>query len=79
MSRTLVELPVLTADQLESGLARAIEEAGCCVVSDAVDPATMDAIAAELAAFRSQASIGASDFEGHRVRPRSSRSPCTQR
>lgn len=68
MDRTLVDLPVLTVDQLESDLAQAIADAGCCVVTNAVDPATMDAIAAELAVFQSQASIGASDFEGHRTR-----------
>lgn len=68
MDRTLVELPVLTVDQLEAELAQAIDEAGCCVVADAVEPATMDAVAAELAVFQERASIGASDFEGHRTR-----------
>lgn len=68
MEHTLVDLPVLSLDELESGLAQAIDVAGCCVVRDAVDPAIMDAIGLELAAFQSQSSIGASDFEGHRTR-----------
>lgn len=68
MDRTLVDLPVLTIDELESGLGPAIDEAGCCVIRDAAEPAVMDAIAAELGAFQAQASIGASDFEGHRTR-----------
>ncbi len=68
MARTLVDLPALTVAELDGGLAGAIERAGCCVVSDAVDPETMDAIANELAAFQSHASVGASDFEGHSTR-----------
>jgi len=68
MDRTLDDLPILTVDEVDSGLARAIDEAGCCVIADAVEPATMDAIASDLAAFQAQASIGASDFEGHRTR-----------
>lgn len=68
MNRSLVDLPVLGVDELASGLTAAIDEAGCCVVQDAADPAVMDAIAAELAEFQGHASIGASDFEGHRTR-----------
>lgn len=68
MKRSLVDLPVLTFDEVEAGLADAFDEAGCCVVTGAADASTMDAIAAELAAFQGQASVGASDFEGHRTR-----------
>lgn len=68
MERTLVDLPVLTVAELDASLANALDGAGCCVVSDAADPATMDAIASELRAFQDRASIGASDFEGHQTR-----------
>ncbi len=66
--RTLVDLPVLSPDALGDDLADALETAGCCVVRDAASPATMNAIADELAVFRERASIGASDFEGHKTR-----------
>lgn len=54
--------------ELDSSLEEAFTVAGCCVVRDAVDAATMDAVATELGEFQARASIGASDFEGHRTR-----------
>ena len=53
---------------IASHVSAALDEAGCCVVDGAASPDTMDAIAGELASFASGASIGASDFEGHRTR-----------
>lgn len=53
---------------IASHVSAALDEAGCCVVDGAASPDTMDAIAGELAAFASGASIGASDFEGHHTR-----------
>jgi len=64
----LVDLPVLQMSQLGSDLTDALDEAGCCVVAEAVAPVVMEQIAGELAEFRTRASIGASDFEGHRTR-----------
>lgn len=64
----LTQLPVLTVDQIETDLTDALDEAGCCVVTDAASPRVMDSIAAELAMFQQRASMGASDFEGHRTR-----------
>lgn len=49
-------------------LADALDGAGCCVVEGAASPEIMDAIAEELKPYASVASIGASDFEGHRTR-----------
>ncbi len=49
-------------------LGDAIDRDGCCVVDEATDPTTMDAIARELADHGDRASIGASDFEGHSTR-----------
>lgn len=46
----------------------ALDDAGCCVVERLVPTAVMDDIAAELAAYRDRASVGASDFEGHATR-----------
>ncbi|MEM8924580.1 MAG: phytanoyl-CoA dioxygenase family protein [Actinomycetota bacterium] len=51
-----------------TAIAEAIDGAGCCVIESAAPPATMDAIADELAAHRARASVGASDFEGHSTR-----------
>lgn len=56
------------ADGWRELLTAALDEAGCCVVVDAADPADMDAIAAELGEYNDRASIGASDFEGHATR-----------
>lgn len=67
-SRVVVDLPRIASSDIETELADALDEAGCCVIEDAAPAAAMQAIAEELAAFRSQASIGASDFEGHRTR-----------
>lgn len=53
---------------LADRIATALDADGCCVVDGAAAPETMDAIAAELAAHRESASIGASDFEGHSTR-----------
>ncbi len=47
---------------------RALDEAGCCVVTDAAAPEVMGAIAAELAEHGDMASVGRSDFEGHTTR-----------
>ncbi len=58
----------LHGEALASFVASALDEAGCCVLESLVPEATMDAIAAELAEFRHVASLGASDFEGHRTR-----------
>ena len=66
--RTLVDLPVLTMNQLDADLAAALDVAGCCVVLDAASPDTMTAIANELSVFQDRASVGASDFEGRRTR-----------
>ena len=46
----------------------AIDAAGCCVVEDAIDADTVQAIRRELVAFDSFGSIGASAFEGHTTR-----------
>lgn len=54
--------------QLDVHLAPALDAAGCCVIRDAATPEIMGAIAAELSAFQDRASMGASDFEGHRTR-----------
>ncbi len=56
------------SDSPERAVAAALDDVGCCVVEHAVPTETMDAIAAELAAFTEVASIGASDFEGHATR-----------
>jgi len=53
---------------LRSAIATALDRSGCCVVNNAAAPEVMDAIATELSAFGATASIGASDFEGHRTR-----------
>ncbi len=63
-----MDLPVLRMGQLDDDLASALDIAGCCVVIDAATPETMNAVAEELAVFVDRASIGASDFEGHRTR-----------
>ena len=67
-TRALTELPTLSVDQVETDLADALDLAGCCVIADAAEASTMQAIADELALFVDRASIGASDFEGHRTR-----------
>ena len=46
----------------------AIDQAGCCVVEDAIQNETAQAIRRELVAFDSAGSIGASAFEGHATR-----------
>ncbi len=56
--------PTADADALR----RALDEAGCCVLERLVDESVMAAIADELHAHRAAASVGASDFEGHRTR-----------
>jgi len=61
-----VNIPRVSADN--SAVSTALDEVGCCVVERLEEPEVMDAIAAELAAFQPQASIGASDFEGHHTR-----------
>lgn len=64
-----MQLPRLNAGEADaSAVAAALDLAGCCVVERLESPATMDAIAAELAEFGPHASVGASDFEGHSTR-----------
>lgn len=63
-----MEIPRLQAPATAGELTAALDDAGCCVVEGAASAETMDAIAAELAPFAPVASIGASDFEGHRTR-----------
>lgn len=46
----------------------AIDQAGCCVVEDAIQNETAQAIPRELVAFDSAGSIRASAFEGHATR-----------
>ncbi|MEM9566277.1 MAG: phytanoyl-CoA dioxygenase family protein [Actinomycetota bacterium] len=53
---------------LADRIGRALDEDGCCVITDAAPAATMDAIADELSTHRERASSGASDFEGHATR-----------
>ncbi len=46
----------------------ALDDVGCCVVADAIDDETVQAIRRELVAFDDDGSIGASAFEGHATR-----------
>ena len=63
-----MDLPRFEQSVDDATLAAALDEAGGCVIEEAADPATMDAIAAELAPFATVASMGASAFEGHETR-----------
>ncbi|MEL6982715.1 MAG: phytanoyl-CoA dioxygenase family protein [Actinomycetota bacterium] len=65
-----MSIPTIQADDptLTTTIGAALDDAGCCVVEGAAEPATMAAIAEELAQHREVASIGASDFEGHSTR-----------
>ncbi len=66
--RQLTGLPTVRLDRIGLDLADALDEAGCCVVENAVAPEVMLSIADELGTFMNRASVGASDFEGHRTR-----------
>ena len=46
-----MDLPRFEPSVDDATLAAALDEAGGCVIEEAADPATMDAIAAELAPF----------------------------
>jgi ectoine hydroxylase-related dioxygenase (phytanoyl-CoA dioxygenase family) len=63
-----IEGTSLDGPALDEWIKGSLDEAGCCVLDRLVPEATMDTIAAELAAFGDRASQGASDFEGHRTR-----------
>lgn len=58
----------LSDDAGAAALTNALDECGCVIVEGAASPATMDAIAEELAAFEHLGSVGASNFEGHHTR-----------
>lgn len=52
----------------QNKIAAAIDESGCCVIEEAINDETVQAIRRELVAFDSVGSIGASSFEGHTTR-----------
>ncbi len=61
-------MPTTPGTAFAAALGDALDRAGCVVVDGAAPPATMDAIAHELAAHAERGSLGASDFEGHATR-----------
>lgn len=63
-----MDLPRLGPASDPDTVAAALDHAGCCVIESLAAAETMDAIADELRAFQSSASVGASNFEGHHTR-----------